>query len=132
MNDKSLSERCQLIGTLNYWQTIKWSGSFDSLRSEIESADFSAKEDLFQLARLVLLDDFEKAIPLIEELLKNNKLPLNALEEWPIFKKIREEEQVASAIKSQRMKEREKVRFPLKPVDVQGSLVNGSEGSESV
>ena len=59
MRDKKLSEQIQLIGTINYWQTLKWDGRFDSVRKDVEAADYLAKAELYQLARLVLLDQFD-------------------------------------------------------------------------
>ena len=40
-------------GLLNYWQSVKWQGRFESIQKEVEQADFSAKDPLYQLAQLV-------------------------------------------------------------------------------
>lgn len=117
MDDKQLPERSQLIGKLNFWQTLKWVGKFEEVKTEIEEADFSAKEDLFQLARLTLLDLLEEVIPLIEGMLGTDKLPLKALEEWPIFKLARQDPRIIEIIEVHRAAMLEKIQFPDSPVD---------------
>jgi hypothetical protein len=91
MSDKRMSERSLLIAQLNYWQSKKWQGKFEDVRKDVEAADFSAKDDLFQLARFALLDDrgaFFKAVPAA---IRNKKLTREMLAEWPIFKEVRKD-----------------------------------------
>jgi hypothetical protein len=91
VSDKRMSERSLLIAQLNYWQSKKWQGNFEDVRKDVEAADFSAKDDLFQLARFALLDDrgaFFKAVPAA---IRNKKLTREMLAEWPIFKEVRKD-----------------------------------------
>jgi len=91
LNDKKMSEQNRLIAQLNYWQSVKWQGAFDAVRKEVEGSDFSAKDDLYQLARHALLDDadaFFKSVPI---LIKNQKLTYEMLATWPIFKEMRKD-----------------------------------------
>jgi hypothetical protein len=86
MQDKKLPERDQLVGTLNYWQSLKWQGRFDDIRSVVETADFSAKDEVYQVARFALLDNDEKFFKLLPDVFSANKLDLDRLTTWPIFK----------------------------------------------
>lgn len=49
--DKKQPEVACLTAHINYWQALKWQGRFEEIRSEVESADFSAKEEKFALAK---------------------------------------------------------------------------------
>jgi len=91
MNDKQMPERSRLIGQLNYWQSIKWQGGYEKIRFEVEKADFSAKEPLFQLARLALLDENEQFFQLLPEVLASRKLGYDHLETWMIFREMRKD-----------------------------------------
>jgi hypothetical protein len=88
-NDKQTLERLQLMGQVNYWQTFKWRNRFEEVRSEVEKADFSAKEPLFQLALAALQDDLDKFFELLPEVLDSKRLSLDHLDRWPIFRGIR-------------------------------------------
>ncbi len=98
MEDRQLPEKWLLYARLNYWQTQKWSGKFDDVKDEIQRADFTAKDDLIQLARFVLLEAFDEALPLLETTLQGKKLRLKDLEEWPIFQQFRKDERVKALI----------------------------------
>jgi hypothetical protein len=98
--DKQLSERSQLIGLINYWQTLKWQENFDMVRKDVEKADFSAKSGLFQLARFVLLDNFDKAYELLPTLVDTKALTVEQLQEWPLFREFRKDERVSTFVRS--------------------------------
>lgn len=87
--DKNVSERYQLIGQLNYWQTLKWQGRLEEIRKEIEDADFSAKDGLYQVARLTLLGRFDDVFDAIPNLLRAEKITVEQLQDWPIFREVR-------------------------------------------
>jgi hypothetical protein len=89
MHDKQLPERDQLMGTVNYWQSLKWQGRFEEVQEEIAAADFSAKDELFRLAQLALLDREEEFFELLPSVLDSEKLPRRALAEWPLFREMR-------------------------------------------
>lgn len=100
MNDKQLSERSQIIGQLNYWQCKKWQQQFESVQTEVEAADFSAKDELYQLARYALLDDAKGFFKLLPSLSANKKLSLAALRTWPIFRGMRSHEEYTKLIET--------------------------------
>jgi hypothetical protein len=90
--DKGQKEIDQTVAQINYWQAIKWSGDFSSIKSDIENADFSAKDSIFILAQCVLLDDFDKAFKLVPDVLKTKRLEFVDVLHWPLFKQLREQE----------------------------------------
>ena len=100
MEDTKLSEKWVLYGKLNYWQTLKWSGKFVEVEGDVRGADFSAKEDLVQLARYVLLEEFDDAYGMVQSVLNARKLDTEALDSWPIFKEFRKDPRVAALIVS--------------------------------
>lgn len=89
MKDKKLSERNQLIGALNYWQSIKWQNRFEEVRSQVRDSDFSAKDELYQAARYALLDDDKSFFSLLPAVFDGGKLDLDRLGTWPIFREMR-------------------------------------------
>lgn len=95
VHDKKQSEHFRLSSLLNYWQAKKWSEKFAEVQDDVSSADFSAKGDLFQFARLVLMDDFQQATSRMEHLLDSGALAYEALATWPIFKELRNTDEYA-------------------------------------
>lgn len=59
-DDAKTPEKSKLNGRINYWQSVKWQGRFDEIRGEVEQADFTAIDELFQLARYALLDNYDE------------------------------------------------------------------------
>jgi hypothetical protein len=90
-NDKSLQEKDQLYGKVNYWISKKYGKGFEDVRPEIEKADFSAKSRLFRLAKNTLLGDFDEAKNDIEYLLDHDdKFSFKVVQTWPLFREFRD------------------------------------------
>jgi hypothetical protein len=89
MQDKQLPEIDRLVGQINYWQSLKWQNIFEGIRKDVETADFSAKDERFLLAKAALLDDEKLFFELLPVALKTDKLNENDLRSWPLFQKIR-------------------------------------------
>ncbi|MGA9996017.1 MAG: hypothetical protein WBP93_11420, partial [Pyrinomonadaceae bacterium] len=89
--DRQTSEKSQMLGQLNYWQSVKWQGQFENIRKNIEQADFSAKDPLYQLAQLALLNRNEEFFSLLPEVLRSQKLTTEDLQQWPLFREMRKE-----------------------------------------
>ena len=66
------------------------------MRKKVQDADFSAKSEKSKLARLVLLDEFEKAIELLPGLVDSKKLTVDNLQDWPLFREFRKHEGVST------------------------------------
>lgn len=89
VNDKKLPEKKRLIGQINYWQSLKWADRFEEIRRDIEDSDFSAKDEIFTLAKYALLDDEAQFLNLLPSILKAEKITENDLREWPLFRSMR-------------------------------------------
>lgn len=90
MNDKNLPEVSQVIGALNYWQSMKWQGAFDKVRRRVEESDFSAKDLVYQVARFALLNQENDFFSLLPKALSAGSLDAEKLRTWPIFKEMRQ------------------------------------------
>lgn len=93
-DNKTLDQQSKIYSLINYWQTFKWDGKYEEVKAEIEEFDISAYEDLIKLAVYALRDDYEK----IENALscefndeKQNEELAIQLEEFPIFKQLRQQ-----------------------------------------
>ena len=71
--DKQTSEKSQIYGQLNYWQSVKWQGRFEEVCREVEQADFSAKDPLYQLGLLALKNETEGFLSLLPIVLRSEK-----------------------------------------------------------
>lgn len=89
MHDKQADEQHRMFGKCNYWQCQKWIGDFEDTKREIAEADFSANDELFQLARFTLLDDYAAVFALLPRVIDQKKLQVEALDGWPIFREVR-------------------------------------------
>lgn len=97
-NDKYIPEARQMYGQFNYWLAIKASGRLESVRKEIESTDFSAKDPKFRLVKLAILDEFDKFFEFLPEALASKSISKIDLNGWPIFKEIREDQRIREYI----------------------------------
>lgn len=97
-NDKGLPEKDRLIAKINYWQSVKWQGKFNEIQEDIINTDFSAKEELFLLAKYALLDKYSDFFKLLPRLVESEKISKEDLQEWPLFKKIREQKSYPTKI----------------------------------
>lgn len=95
IQDKLMPESRRLRGQVNYWQSLKWQDRFEEIRSEVENADFSAKEPIFRLVLFALLDKEEEFFSLVPTVIKNEDLSYQELDTWPIFRSIRKSEKYA-------------------------------------
>jgi hypothetical protein len=99
VNDKGLPEKDRLIAKINYWQSLKWQGKLKEIQEEILNTDFSAKEEIFLLAKYALLDKYSDFYKLLPRLVESEKISRDDLQEWPLFKKIREKKSYSNRIK---------------------------------
>jgi hypothetical protein len=111
--DNSLSEHLRTIGTLNYWQAIKWQGKFDSVIKEIRDSDFSAKDEYLQVGRLALLNEDDELFRKLPRVIASGKIDIAGLREWPIFREYRTNEHFLSAIDTLEKKRNGQPKGPL-------------------
>jgi hypothetical protein len=66
---------------------------FDSVKKDIDNADFSDKKEIFQLALAALREDKETFFQLLPIALDSNQLNIERLEEFPILEEMRATEE---------------------------------------
>jgi hypothetical protein len=101
LQDKNVSEAGRLSSQINYWQSFKWAGQYDEVRNEVESADFSAKSRLYQLAYAAIRDDFERCFKLLPEVIAGGELTQHNLMRWPLFQALRRRSEFATYMEAE-------------------------------
>lgn len=86
------SERNRLIFIVNLAQSFKWLGDEGSCKSTLEDVDWSACENAYALSVAVLLEDYDKAIGLLELAVHAGEVKEANLRDWPVYQKFRGQE----------------------------------------
>src|SRR5690606_14038880 len=81
------------VAQLNNWLCKKRMNKFDSVKKDIEKADFSDKKEIFQLALAALKEDKETFFQLLPTVLDSKQLNIKRLEEFPILEEMRATEE---------------------------------------
>jgi len=98
-NKKNDSES-KLMAKVNFWQCEKWKGEgFENLKEQIKGEDFSLYSSTYRLAKHVLLDEFDAAVPLLKESLANEDISYADLQNWPLFREFRKDLRVQEMVK---------------------------------
>lgn len=96
--DKKTLQRMRMTSTINKAQAYKWKKDKAKMTQALSKLDFSAVNDDFKLAELVLKDDFDGAAKLVERIgSKSEYTTEHSYREWPIFKEFRESEKFTKA-----------------------------------
>ncbi|MEZ6006498.1 MAG: hypothetical protein R3F05_01840 [Planctomycetota bacterium] len=82
---------------INRAQAYKWSGDDQACRSILEREDWTACQDVFQLAVAVLRDDFAAADRIMRSLGKGGRVSERDYREWPLFREWRKRKSFATA-----------------------------------
>lgn len=78
---------------VNQAQAYKWSGDEVTAKAIIAKEDWTTKTDKFLLAKEVLLDNYSEAYKIMIAIGNNETVMAKSFyREWPLFRKIREEE----------------------------------------
>lgn len=92
---KIIKQEARIYSLINFWQTYKWDGKYEEVKKEVDEFDISAYEDVIKLAVYALRDEYEK----IENILnrefneeKQNKELAADIEEFPVFKNVRNQD----------------------------------------
>ncbi len=93
INDSQMDVTDKLVAQLNYWLCKKETGDFEKIKKDLFNTDLSDRKEIFQLALLALRDEIEPFMDLLPKALDAQQLSPLKLEEFPIFRKIRETEQ---------------------------------------
>lgn len=78
----------QMMSKVNRWISQKSIHGLEAIRNEIEETDFSALNNDFLIAKYILIEDYDMAIPLLEKK-TDNALIATSIEEWPLYKDFR-------------------------------------------
>lgn len=84
INDDTQDEINSTLSQINYWISYKNMGRFKDVKEAIEAKDFSAMNISIRMAKEMLLENYEVAIPLLDEALLTGMTP-NMVETWPLF-----------------------------------------------
>jgi len=87
--DARLSEVARIRAELNYWQTLKWQGRYEEVRAEVENADYSAKDEVYQLGLFALKSDLDALFSLADKTIQRSALGIDVFDNWPIFREMR-------------------------------------------
>lgn len=92
------NDKCYIL--LNFAQAYKWNGQDDKCKELLGSADCTIWKDELLIPKFTLEDDFETVYHKMRTVGKSSSVltPEN-YRQWPIFKKIREEEEFAKVFK---------------------------------
>lgn len=93
INDAKMGTTDKLVAQLNNWLCKKRMTKFDSVKKDIEKADFSDKKEIFQLALAALKEDKETFFQLLPTVLDSKQINIKRLEEFPILEEMRATEE---------------------------------------
>jgi hypothetical protein len=96
INDAQMDVTDKLVAQLNYWLCKKETGDFEKIKKDLFNTDLSDRKEIFQLALFALRDEIEPFMELLPKALDAEQLTTKKLEEFPIFKNIRETGQYKS------------------------------------
>lgn len=87
------SQETKLVFNVNKAQSYKWDGQDDKCRKMMTNMDWSAMSDKFKLSKAILLDEYNIVYKLMRKIgVDYDEMPQEAYKEWPLFNKIRQEE----------------------------------------
>lgn len=118
---KECNAQYQLMSKINYWICIIEARGLQEVKKEIESLDVSALDEMFILAKLVLLEEYDRASLIIEQLLASKSISASTLEEWPLFIKYRKSSQYS------KIKEKHPGEFNITIVELPEVAANTAE-----
>ncbi|AFY30394.1 hypothetical protein [Cyanobium gracile] len=91
------NDAAELTLLINRAQAYKWKGDPGKCIEILNTVDWSAKADSFQLANAVLTDRFSDALLIMRRIGRSDSMPSSHYRDWPIFKKFREKEEFLAA-----------------------------------
>lgn len=89
---KHYSEKNRRMMVVNQALAYKWNGNDKKAREIVAREDWSATSGKFRLAEAVILENYELAYEIMQEIGENyNEVGLYNYRDWPLFKEIRRE-----------------------------------------
>lgn len=86
LRSNKLKQSDILLCQINRWQCFKWLDEFEDVRSEVEELDISAFSAQYKLGILALQDKFKEFFEVYDT---QDEIGREELEEWPLFKNVR-------------------------------------------
>lgn len=90
--DKHARESEKLMCQVNRWLCMRGLGLQEAVLAEVQAFDFSAKGDLFKLAKACLLGDHEDTARRVRALLSASTFSPDEFNDWPLFAEFRSSE----------------------------------------
>lgn len=88
--NRGLDASTQLMSRVNNWISRIELGEKKDVQKEVEQLDVSALSREYLLAKLILLEQYDRAIGVLEQLYTSDRLSSHELETWPLFMHFRE------------------------------------------
>lgn len=88
LENENTVESVRMMSKVNRWISQKELYGLNKISKEINDTDFSAKDQQYILAKYILLDEYDKAFEILEDLFPN-KISAHAIKEWPLFSNFR-------------------------------------------
>lgn len=92
---KRLSADYVIMSKVNRWICKKAINGLASIEEEVKAFDVSALNSDFQLAKSILLEEYQEATEMLKTLLTNEEFFATYVEQWPLFVWYRETEYYA-------------------------------------
>lgn len=93
LSQKIKKDDCKKMISINYAQSLYYSGQTETCRAYLEDLDLSGASLPYRLGKAVLLDDFENAVKIMGKLgIENEQVSKNDYHLWPLFNQFRETE----------------------------------------
>lgn len=86
----------RLFSQLNYWQSVKWQNSTNETVKKLEKEDYSVYKDNIYLGALALQEKYDEFFSVYNQ---QNEIGIEELSDWPIFRKVREDDRFKELIK---------------------------------
>ena len=98
IHSKYCSSLNKEMSQINYWIAKIELDGLESVQDDLQKYDVSVLDKQYVLAKHTLLCDYDQATRLLERLLKTEELPIDAVKEWPLFKRYRDSDQYQQLI----------------------------------
>lgn len=89
MCSKVSNTEIKTMSMINRWIAEIELHGVESVNADIEEFDTSILEEIYVLAKELLLENYESATKTIEEMVKRDTISVDMIEKWPLFKRFR-------------------------------------------
>lgn len=131
---KYSNEQTRIMAKINYWIAQKSLKKFSVIKKEIEKFDTSAMSEEYKVAKLILLEKYDEAEELIEQVY-NDKIHPKELMQWPLFKEFRNTKQYDKIRKAHiadfEVEQIEKTNDSNNEIDAE-EIINKSQNNDQV